>query len=139
MFSQGRGNVLVARFDTCFIYFLSQRGRCPSHARGFTSASLLNDAEKAIITGSACHPRRAASIRYTEVGRSPRDRRPNSSPYGNATSTVKNRNAGSPPSGTSLHPSDNFALPFVLMRGVNELPTPSVEWLNSNFGLPPST
>ena len=103
MFSQGRSNVLVARFDTCFICFLSQRGRCPSHARGFTSASLLNYTEKSVITDSARHLRRAASIRYTATGRSPRDRRPNSSPYGNATSTVKNRNDGSPPSGTFLH------------------------------------
>ena len=98
---------------------------------------MLNDAEKTIITGSARHPRRAASIRYTAVKRSPRDRRPNSSPYGNATSTVKNRNDGSPPSGTSLHPSNNPAFPFTFILGTNELPASSVEWLNSNFGLPP--
>ena len=59
-------------------------------------------------------------------------------PYGNFTSTVKNRNAELPPSGTSLHPSDNAALPFTFNLGTNELPAPSVEWLNSNIGLPHS-
>jgi hypothetical protein len=29
-------------------------------------------------------------------------------------------------------------LPSGLMRGIKELPEPSAEWLNSNFGLPPS-
>ena len=59
-------------------------------------------------------------------------------PYGNSTSTVKNRNAELPPSGTSLHPSNNSAFPFTLNLGTNEFPAPSVEWLNSNIGLPPS-
>ena len=59
-------------------------------------------------------------------------------PYGNSTTTVKNRNAELPPSGTSLHPSDNSAFPFTFNLGTNELPVPSVEWLNSNIGLPHS-
>ncbi len=49
-----------------------------------------------------------------------------SPPYGNATSTVKNRNDGSPPSGTSLHfhlilelqlTTPTKFIPLTLMRG----------------------
>ena len=77
---------------------------------------------------------------HPTVRRSPRDRHPTqSAPHGNATSTVKNRNASLPPGGTSCHESESFALPSGLMRGINEFPTPSAEWLNSNIGLPPST
>ena len=63
---------------------------------------------------------------------------PQFAPYGNSTSTVKNRNVELPPSGTSLHPSDNSIFPFTFNLGTNDLPAPSTEWLNSNFGLPHS-
>jgi len=53
-----------------------------------------------------------------EIGNIPRR------PYGNSTSTVKNRNDGSPPSGTSLQPSDNSAFPFTFNLGINEFPAP---------------
>ena len=72
-----------------------------------------------------------------EVGALGTTRRPSIS-YGNITSTVKKRNDESPEVGTSLQPSVNFALPFALILDTNDLPVPSVEWLNSNFGLPPS-
>ena len=76
---------------------------------------------------------------FTPAGRAVAPRPPpQSAPYGNATSTVKNRNVELPPSGTSLHPSDNSAFPFTLILVTNDLPASSAEWLNSNFGLPHS-
>ena len=49
---------------------------------------------------------------YCRLGAMTLSRR-NSSPYGNATSTVKNRNAELPPSGASLHPSDKGRVTLV--------------------------